>query len=195
MGDLRRAFILREAPASSVVPAVRSAIGKIPSDQWFGQKVFISDIYGIVGPQLGISRHEFNSALVDANRKNQLTLARADLPQAMDPKKVRDSEIELRMSGGTIAAVFHFVVADSVNEKISSAEITRIRSLDPTDEDDLEGNLDVLEQLVQAGAEVADDMDENPGDIGTEHVVAMQHFIAQLAAVVAKIRYSMRGRG
>jgi hypothetical protein len=58
-------------------------------------------------PDLSLDR--FKSWLVTANREQLLDLARADLVGAMDPKLVKDSEIQ------DLGATFHFVVDRRAN--------------------------------------------------------------------------------
>jgi hypothetical protein len=92
----------------TLLALVRETIPRIGSDGRFGkEKVFVSAIWHLLDddkrlPDLSLDR--FKRWLVDANREQKLDLARADLVGAMDPKLVRESEIE------DLGSTFHFVV-------------------------------------------------------------------------------------
>lgn len=76
----------------------------------FGAKVFIDAVWQHASrdPRLrGMTYEQFQRALVDANRRGAVKLARADLVGALDSAAVRASEIEDR------GATFHFVVDDN----------------------------------------------------------------------------------
>jgi hypothetical protein len=49
---------------------------------------------------------DFKNRLVEANQQGLLHLSKADLPEAMDPNDVRESETPY------LNAVFHFVLID-----------------------------------------------------------------------------------
>jgi len=97
----------------TLLTLVREAIPLIGSDGRFGkEKVFVSAIWQRLErdnqlPDLSLDR--FKRWLVTANREQKLDLARADLVGAMDPKLVRESEIE------DLGATFHFVVDRRAN--------------------------------------------------------------------------------
>jgi hypothetical protein len=99
--------------ADALLTLVREAIPRIGSDGRFGtEKVFVSAIWHRIEsdnrlPDLSLDR--FKRWLVTANRDQLLDLARADLVGAMDPKLVRESEIE------DLGATFHFVVDRRAN--------------------------------------------------------------------------------
>lgn len=65
-------------------------------------RVFISDVYQRLKPRPPLE--EFRKRLVEAHQADLLELARADLVEAMDPKKVRASELT------HYGARFHFIV-------------------------------------------------------------------------------------
>lgn len=102
-----RAVEPRPRPISVVVT---EAIRGMPPSGRFGDKVFISEIYrratggDPAGGELGMSLPAFKHWLVEANRRGEFPLARADLVGAMDPRRVSESEIENR------GATFHFVL-------------------------------------------------------------------------------------
>lgn len=81
-------------------------------DGVFGdRKVFISTIWDALHalPRWStLDRYDFKAQLVEAHRKRELVLARADLVAAMDPELVAASET--RADGAT----FHFVVREPV---------------------------------------------------------------------------------
>lgn len=87
---------------------VREAVRSMPASGRFGhEKVFISEIWKRVGKRVAgtlPTLDEFKLWLVTQNRTRALTLARADLVGAMDPKKVQESEIT------DLGATFHFVI-------------------------------------------------------------------------------------
>jgi hypothetical protein len=76
----------------------------------FGEyKVFISHVWNRFrreGFAAGMTRHDFDRHLVEANRENLLTLSRADLVSGMNPDDVQQSEIKLPHSS------FHFIRTD-----------------------------------------------------------------------------------
>jgi hypothetical protein len=87
---------------------VHAVIPRVGVDGRFGdEKIFVSAIWRGVerDRRLGsYSLDRFKKWLLNANRRGQLALARADLVSAMDPKLVAESEIEDR------GATFHFVL-------------------------------------------------------------------------------------
>ncbi len=80
----------------------------------FGEnKVFLSHLwedYHRNNSAAGITREEFDGLLLEANRLNLITLSRADLISAMDPRDVEASEISLPH------ATFHFIRTDGTHE-------------------------------------------------------------------------------
>jgi hypothetical protein len=69
--------------------------------------VFVSALWRQLGEGSsfpGLTLDGFKSRLVAANRQQQLTLARADLVGAMDPREVAASEIRY------LNSTFHFVL-------------------------------------------------------------------------------------
>lgn len=70
---------------------------------WSRRKVFLSD----VAHEIGVPMKRLAPMLVHFNNLGWIGLARADLVGGMDPKKVRDSEIDL--DGRT---TFHFLEVD-----------------------------------------------------------------------------------
>ncbi|NNB90581.1 hypothetical protein HJC10_18130 [Corallococcus exiguus] len=89
-------------PASFAKNVLRVARA-LPTGRFGDDKVFISHVWKAMQPGWG-SREDFDSALLEANRKRQLTLTRADLVSVMNPADVAESEV--RFYGAT----FHFVV-------------------------------------------------------------------------------------
>jgi hypothetical protein len=91
-----------------VLDVVREAIGRVPASGRFGEdKVFISSLWETIAGDTranGIDLPAFKRWLLEANAKQSLVLARADLVGAMDPSRVAASEILDR------GASFHFVL-------------------------------------------------------------------------------------
>lgn len=91
-----------------LLAAVRVAVEQMPEDGRFGRdKVFVSAIgrrLEASGVFPGLTLDRLKTWLVTANRNRQLTLARADLVGAMDPREVAASEIRY------LNATFHFVL-------------------------------------------------------------------------------------
>lgn len=89
--------------ASRVLELARSA----PPEARFGEeKVFISEVWRLLQASSGapgLDEQGFKQRLVRVHRDGQLTLARADLVEAMDREKVLASEIQNEHS------LFHFV--------------------------------------------------------------------------------------
>lgn len=112
-----RAPTAGHTPSPPVPPdllaCVRDALPEIGADGRFGpEKVFVSALWERVAehaPPENRSLDHFKRWLVTANRNRWLTLARADVVGAMDPRKVRESEIEDR------GATFHFVLDPARN--------------------------------------------------------------------------------
>lgn len=94
-----------------VIAAVRAATVEAPATGRFGRdRVFVSAIWRQLdaGKRFpGLTLDDLKRRLVAANRRDQLTLARADLVGAMDPREVAASEIRY------LNATFHFVVDSS----------------------------------------------------------------------------------
>ena len=90
--------------------AVLSAAAQVPAAGRFGaDRVFVSALWKQLGEQraaLGPTLDAFKARLLDANRRLLLTLARADMPGAMDRAKVAASEI------CHLNSTFHFVVVN-----------------------------------------------------------------------------------
>ncbi|MFP2908573.1 hypothetical protein ACLESD_26675 [Pyxidicoccus sp. 3LFB2] len=75
----------------------------LPSGRFGQDKVFISHVWKALQPEWA-NREAFDVALLEANRTRQLSLTRADLVSAMDPRDVAESEVR------SYGATFHFVV-------------------------------------------------------------------------------------
>jgi hypothetical protein len=78
--------------------AAASAVGQ--EGRFGDQKVFL----GPIRDSLGLDAQRFAALVTEANKRNQLTLSRADLVAAMDPQMVASSQIQNRMG-----AQFHFL--------------------------------------------------------------------------------------
>lgn len=91
---------------SSFAAAVRSALGTVDADGWFGpRKCFISAVFAAMLLTGACSDYpSFRADLLAAHSAGELSLARADLVAAMDPDLVATSEVS------TDGATFHFVV-------------------------------------------------------------------------------------
>ncbi|WP_166831428.1 hypothetical protein [Thalassoroseus pseudoceratinae] len=88
---------------------VRTIAKNSATGRFGDNKVFLSHVWNQYrgdGGGNGMTRSDFDQLLVDANRKNLLTLSRADLISAMDPQDVQSSEIRLANS------TFHFLRTD-----------------------------------------------------------------------------------
>lgn len=103
------------APSTPAAPddaelaaAVRAVAAAAPPSARFGaDKVFVSAIWRTLdgrGPFARWTLDQFKAWLVTANQGQLLTLARADLVGAMDPREVAASEIRF------LNATFHFVL-------------------------------------------------------------------------------------
>ncbi len=94
--------------ATDFAAAVMTAASQVPAAGRFGaDRVFISAIWKQLGADraaLGPTLDDFKARLLDANRALALTLARADMPGAMDRAKVAASEVSC------LNSTFHFVV-------------------------------------------------------------------------------------
>ncbi|WIG95568.1 hypothetical protein [Myxococcus sp. SDU36] len=82
---------------------VLSVARALPTGRFGEDKVFISHVWKALHPEWS-TREAFDAALLEANRTRLLTLTRADLVSAMDPKDVAESEVR------SFGASFHFVV-------------------------------------------------------------------------------------
>lgn len=94
--------------ATDFAAAVLSAAAQVPAAGRFGaDRVFVSALWKQLGADrdaLGPNLDAFKARLLEANRALALTLARADMPGAMDRAKVAASEISY------LNSTFHFVV-------------------------------------------------------------------------------------
>lgn len=88
---------------ASFAERVLSVARALPTGRFGNNKVFISHVWKALQPEWG-SREAFDVALLEANRTRQLSLTRADLVAAMDPRDVAESEVR------SFGATFHFVV-------------------------------------------------------------------------------------
>jgi hypothetical protein len=90
---------------------VLAAAAQVPAAGRFGaDRVFVSAVWKQLGADraaLGPTFADFKSRLLEANRALLLTLARADMPGAMDRATVAASEI------AHLNSTFHFVVDPS----------------------------------------------------------------------------------
>jgi hypothetical protein len=88
---------------------VRTAAQQAREGVFGERKVFISSVWNAIRAMPSWSAlplEDFKANLVAAHRKQELTLARADLVAAMDPALVASSETR------TDGATFHFVVRE-----------------------------------------------------------------------------------
>lgn len=86
------------------LPIVLSAVRSMPPSGRFGPgDVFISAAYDKVGKRIGMTMDQFKHWLIVQNRMQNLSLHRADMVDAMDPRKVDRSEIN------DLGAQFHFI--------------------------------------------------------------------------------------
>ena len=96
------------ASSAEILAAVKKAVREMPRSGRFGpDKVFISEVWRVVSrdPRIGAyTIEQFKNWLVAAQRDGVLQLARADLVGAMDPRLVRESEIQ------SLGSTFHFVI-------------------------------------------------------------------------------------
>ncbi|QSQ19583.1 hypothetical protein JY651_30250 [Pyxidicoccus parkwayensis] len=89
---------------ASFAERVLAVARELPATGRYGHnKVFISHVWKTLQPEWG-NREAFDVALLEANRTRHLSLTRADLVAAMDPRDVAESEVR------SYGATFHFVV-------------------------------------------------------------------------------------
>ncbi|MCY1016195.1 hypothetical protein [Pyxidicoccus sp. MSG2] len=92
-----------EDSVASFAERVLAVARALPTGRFGQNKVFISHVWKALQPEWG-NREAFDVALLEANRTRHLSLTRADLVSAMDPRDVADSEVR------SYGATFHFVV-------------------------------------------------------------------------------------
>ena len=96
--------------AADFAATVLAAASQVPAAGRFGaDRVFVSALWKQLGADrdtLGPNLDAFKTRLLDANRRLALTLARADMPGAMDRATVAASEISY------LNSTFHFVVVN-----------------------------------------------------------------------------------
>lgn len=92
-----------EGSVASFAERVLAVARTLPTGRFGQNKVFISHVWKALQPEWG-SREAFDVALLEANRTRRLSLTRADLVSAMDPRDVAESEVR------SYGASFHFVV-------------------------------------------------------------------------------------
>jgi hypothetical protein len=92
-----------EDSVASFAERVLAVARALPSGRFGENKVFISHVWKALQPEWG-NREAFDVALLEANRAQHLSLTRADLVAAMDPRDVAESEVR------SFGASFHFVV-------------------------------------------------------------------------------------
>jgi hypothetical protein len=95
----------------------------------FGEnKVFLSQVWNAYvadSQSPGMTRERFDESLLEANRRNLITLSRADLISEMDPREVEASEINLPH------ATFHFIRTDGNSTEAPSHDAFENVSHDP----------------------------------------------------------------
>ncbi|MFY1831491.1 hypothetical protein ACN47A_36600 [Myxococcus fulvus] len=91
------------ALVESFAEHVLSVARALSTGRYGRDKVFISHVWRALQPEWS-NREAFDAALLEANRSQHLSLTRADLVSAMDPKDVAESEVR------SYGASFHFVV-------------------------------------------------------------------------------------
>jgi hypothetical protein len=93
------------ADLATFASQVKAAIPHVPRPGYFGDsKVFVSDLHDAYQHAHGpIPLDRFKSRLAEANNARHLDLSRADLVEAMDPRRVRESETR------HLGATFHFL--------------------------------------------------------------------------------------
>lgn len=100
-------------PSEDLLAVVRETLPEIGEEGRFGsEKVFVSALWHKIedrGRPVAPSLDHFKRWLVTANRNRWLTLARADVVGVMDPRQVRESEIQ------DLGATFHFVLDPARN--------------------------------------------------------------------------------
>lgn len=111
--DLDRVAEMRERPAfyKRTADKIVEAACRIArrGDGWGARKVFLSDL----ARELRIPMARLGPMLVHAQNLGWVTLARADVPAAMPPKKVADSEIVVGAGRrGHAAPEYHFLEID-----------------------------------------------------------------------------------
>ena len=93
--------------ATDFAAAILAAASQVPAAGRFGaDRVFISALWKQLGAgraAMGPNLDAFKSRLIEANRGRLLTLARADMPGAMNRETVAASEISY------LNSTFHFV--------------------------------------------------------------------------------------
>lgn len=96
--------------AADFAATVLAAAAQVPAAGRFGaDRVYVSALWkqlGTARAELGPTFDDFKGRLIAANRSRALTLARADMPGAMDRATVAASEIR------HLNSTFHFVVVD-----------------------------------------------------------------------------------
>ena len=92
-----------EDSVASFAERVLAVARALPTGRFGQNKVFISHVWKALQPEWG-NREAFDVALLEANRTRALSLTRADLVAAMDPRDVAESEVR------SYGASFHFVV-------------------------------------------------------------------------------------
>lgn len=98
--------------ASRRLSIVREAVTSAPRRARYGKTdVFIYPVWKKVKDEIEMTLPEFKSWLVDRNREQKLSLARADLVDAMDPRLVEESEIS------DLGASFHFIIDEKARER------------------------------------------------------------------------------
>lgn len=94
--------------ATDFARTVLAAAAQVPAAGRFGSdRVFVSALWKQLGADraaLGPTFDAFKTRLLDANRARLLTLARADMPGAMNRATVAASEVSY------LNSTFHFVV-------------------------------------------------------------------------------------
>jgi len=129
--EVREAQLQRQAePSVEAEPEVRTfardvleALGDVSETGRSGSdKVFISEAFEVFknrNPQSRMKLEQFKQKLVEANQAGELSLARADFVEGMNPDLVRESEVALVPGSKTAVANFIRVTEPPPRERVA----------------------------------------------------------------------------
>ncbi len=111
---------VEEDEDKATADVIHSFAHSMKSGRFGDDRVFINRLWKSCGSVFGLDLDDFKKLLWHLHRKDLITLARADLVEAMDPRDVEDSEIQYFAStrevtgyqpynGDRPSATFHFV--------------------------------------------------------------------------------------
>lgn len=167
----------------SFADKVKDAAALVKGDGRFGQKVFINRLWHAFvdkHPSDLPTFYGFKQALMEANRKGELNLSRADLVEAMNPEDVAASRAT------TMGEEFHFLNTEAAAPKVANnSRIISLEKLKPIYDAQQKGSSTTMAD-VQGTFEA---WQKDTGDTRQDFAAAMGQFYREGKIIVEPMEY------